>query len=350
MWQIQFNSVLFPILSAVALLFSPSLVQAADISDAGSFFSAEALAKANQTIREIEEKAKHEIRIETFAAVPADKIDAVKKMNKADRETFFTKWLHERADKTKARGVFVLICKEPAHLRMWGAKEIQQAGFGAEQAKPVRELLLSGFKAKEYDKTLTAALTQLATTFDGLKSVPKKGSEPAGLATRKHDPAARPNQTAEQPPVNRVPQPVAAARGANWSNTFFVIAMIVGGLFLFSAVMRMFGGSRNYGPSGQGGYGGGYGGGGGGSGFMSGIAGGIFGAVAGNWLYNQFSGNHASASETHGSGHDSSNLTDASSSYNDDILDSGSDNSGGTDFGGGDFDGGDFGGDGGGDF
>ena len=356
MWRLSINSFLIPVVAAVALILAPSMVPAADIVDGGGFFSAETLAKANQTIRDLEQKTKHEVRIETFASVSADKVEAVKKMDKAERETFFTKWLHDRAEATKAHGVFVLICKEPAHLRLWGAKEIQKAGFGAEQAKPVRELFLMGFKAKEYDKTLTDALAQLSTTLDGLKSVPKKGAESAGHATPNHDHAARPNQPvqhAPHAPINRGPQPAAPAKEANWSNILVVIAMILGGIFLFSAVMRMFSGGRNYGQSGPGGYGGGYGGGGGGGGgFMSGLTGGIFGALAGSWLYNQFSDHHASAGETHSAGNDSSNVTDSSSSYNDDILESDSGDAGGTDFGGGDFGGDDFGGggDGGGDF
>lgn len=357
MWRIQFSSFLIPVVSAVALMLAPAMVPAADIVDGGGFFSPETLTKANQTIRDIAEKTKHEIRIETFASVSADKVDAVKKMDKTEREAFFAKWLHERTEKTNARGVFILICKEPAHLRMWGAKEIQQAGFGAEQAKTVRELLLAGFKAKEFDKTLSDALAQLAKTFDSMKAAPKKVAESTGHAAAGHGRATHPNQNghqarpAPQAPVNRAPQPAAPNPDAKWGNIVVVIAMVLGGIFLFSAVMRMFGGGQSHGV---GGYGGGYGGaGGGGGGFMSGLAGGIFGAVAGNWLYNQFSGNSASASETHGSGHGSSNFTDESSSaYNDDILDTGSSDAGGTDFGGGDFGGGDFdgGGDGGGDF
>ncbi len=67
----------------------------------------------------------------------------------------------------------------------------------------------------------------------------------------------------------------------------------------------------------------------GGGGFLSGLTGGIFGAVAGNWLYNQFSDLHASASETHPPIDDSSNSSDWS--------DTGSADSGGNHFGGGDF-------------
>ena len=338
MLRIQMNLVV----TLAVLLLAPAMIRAADVVDGGGFFSAETLAKANRTIRDLETKTGHEIRIETFATVPADKAETVKKMDKAERDTFFTKWLHSRAEDTKSRGVFVLICKEPAHLNLWGANAIQHSGFGASEAKSVREILLNGFKAKEYDKTLTAALVQLTTIFEGLKSNKQKGAVTTTHPTLKNHHTSQPTH---QAPLSRSPVPAAPAPApeSSWGSVLVVVAMVIGGIFLFSMVMRMFsGGGQNYGPGGPGGVGVGVGGG----GFLSGLTGGIFGALAGNWLFNQFSDHQASASETHSSGSDTSN-----SSGDNGGFDSGSADNGGTDFGGGDFGGDDFGGgDGGGDF
>ena len=220
MLRIQMNSVV----TLAVLLLAPAMIRAADVVDGGGFFSAETLAKANRTIRDLETKTGHEIRIETFATVPADKAETVKKMDKAERDTFFTKWLHSRAEDTKSRGVFVLICKEPAHLNLWGANAIQRSGFGAPEAKTVREILLNGFKAKEYDKTLTAALVQLTTIFDGLKSGQQKGAVTTTHPTSKNHHTAQP---AHQAPLNRPPVPEAPA--SSWSSVLVVIAMVIGG-------------------------------------------------------------------------------------------------------------------------
>ena len=67
MLRIRMNSRLTIGLLVAALLLSPAILRAADVLDGGSFFSADALARANQTIRQIEQKTGHEIRIETFA-------------------------------------------------------------------------------------------------------------------------------------------------------------------------------------------------------------------------------------------------------------------------------------------
>ena len=74
------------ILGGLLLLGMPTAARAVDVSDAGHFFSAETLEKANKAIAEIEKKAGHEIRIETHATVPADKVEAVSKMDRAARQ------------------------------------------------------------------------------------------------------------------------------------------------------------------------------------------------------------------------------------------------------------------------
>lgn len=333
MLPIRMNLVLTAGLLATTLLLAPATIHAADVLDGGGFFSAEVLATANESIRNLEQKSGHEIRIETFANVPADQVESVAKMDKSQRETFFTKWLHNRAEATKSRGVFVLICKEPSHLRLWAGTAIQRAGFGAAQTKTVRETLLTGFKAKEYDKTLTDVVAQLSTTFDGLSH-----AAPTHVG---HKSVAHNAPAPQHVPLPHMPAPEAPA--SNWGSLVFVMALVIGGVLLFSIVARMFGGRGSYGPGGSGGMGGGYGGGGGG--FLSGLTGGIFGALAGNWLYNQFTDHHASAGETHST--DGNLSTFGDSSNTDSGFDSSSSDSGGTDFGGGDFGGGDFGGGGG---
>ena len=134
-------------------------------------------------------------------------------------------------------------------------------------------------------------------------------------------------QPTHQVPLSRPPAP--AAPESSWGSVLFVAAMVIGGIFLFSMVMRMFGsGGQSYGSGESGGVGGG--------GSMSGLTGGIFGALAGNWLNNRFSDHHVSASETHSVDRD---LSDSSSDNSG--FDSDSSENGGTDFGGDDF-GGDF--------
>ena len=337
----RMNSIMTTGLMTAILWLVPIVVRAAEVSDGGGFFSAEALAKANQSIRELEQKSGHEIRIETFTAVPADKVEAVGKMERKERDAFFSKWVFERAEAKKSRGLVVLICREPSHLNVWVGNPLDRAGFGKAQAKAVQEVLLTHMKAKEYDKALTEAVAQLSTTFSGLSHAKAKTSAEAPAT---HEPKRVGHVTPTSPkPALGHQAPLHAPQQSGWTGVLVVLMFVVGGIFVVSVIGRLFGGGRS---SGMGGYGpGGYGGGGGG-GFMSSLAGGIFGAMAGNWMYDQFSGRHALGGESHSTG-DSSGSNDSSGGSG---FDSGSDSSdsgfaGGTDYGGGDFgDAGDSGG------
>lgn len=332
----RMNSIMTTGLVAAILWLAPAVVRAAEISDGGGFFSAEAIATANQSLRDLKQKSGHEVRIETFAVAPAEKIEALGKMDAKQREAFFSKWVFDRAEATQSRGIFVLICRDPSHLNLWAGTPIQKAGFGAAQAKTVKEVMLTRLKAKEYDKALIEGVAQLSTTFGGLSHTKAKASTTTP-ATPESKPVgntafAKPSHApAHQSPVH-VPQQ------SNWTGVIVVLMFVVGGILVMSLIGRLFGGGRSsamggYGPSGYGG--------GGGGGFMSGLTGGIFGAMAGNWMYDQFSGRHASGGETHSSGnslgsHDSS----SGSGFDSGSGSSDSGFSGGTDFGGGDFGGG----------
>lgn len=319
----------------VGLLAAPLAVQAADVLDSAEFFSADAIAKANTTIREIKSKFGHDIRIETYATVPSEKVQTVSKMSAKERDAFYASWLRERAEATQSRGIFILITKHPAHLHLWAGNPLQRAGFDAAHAAPIRETLLSGFKAKDYDGALSDALAQIKTAFAGLHGRP--GQAAAGPSAPVHPRPMGPN----------VRQP---AGSSGFGGVLFVLAIVVGGIFLISIISRVFSGrSGGYQPGGPpppygSTYGGGYGyGGGGGGGFMRGLAGGIFGAMAGNWMYDQFSGRHAHGSDSGWSGPHSTGGFGGDSSGSDTGYDGGSDFGGG-DFGGGDSGGGDAGG------
>jgi len=321
------------------LRLMPTVARAAEISDEGHFFSAEAIATANQSIHDLEKKGGHEVRIETFASVPAGKADAVAKMDAKERDAFFSKWVHERAETTKSRGILVLICREPSHFNVWAGTPLQQAGFGASQAKVVRETMQARLKAKEFDKALTETIAQLSKTFDGLSH-----SKASATTAPTGHPSKHIGQTGPTP-SNHAPvhsAPIHTPQQSGWTGVIVVMMFVIGGIFVVSLIGRLFGGGRGYGSGGYGSAGPGYGGGGG---FMSGLLGGVFGAVAGNWMYDQFSGHRAFGGESHSTG-DTLGSSDSSGNSG---IDSGTDTSdngfsGGTDFGGGDFGGGDSGG------
>src|SRR5216110_1380382 len=74
-----------------------SAVLVSEVKDDAGFFKPETIKKANGEIKEIKERYKHDLVVETYKTVPADRLDEVKKMDKESRNRFFEGWEVERA-------------------------------------------------------------------------------------------------------------------------------------------------------------------------------------------------------------------------------------------------------------
>ena len=289
-------------LAACVLGLTAVSAQAAGIVDRAAFFSPEAVVAANRKIADLERKYHHQIHLETYAELPADQQAGFAGLSKSEKDAVFVSWIKQRAKATNASGLFLLACKDPAHLHSGMGESLSRHGLTSQARQRIVDAMLKSFRDKRYDEGLTGALTQIETEFSQLSTPGRRGN----LA------------------------PVAGAKGqnhgGNMSGIVIIGLIIVGGLILLSVLGRAFGGGQAGAPGMMGG------------GFGSGLMGGLLGAVAGNWLYNSFSGHHGQAFG--GDDHSGGSFGGGSSG--------GDDFGGGADFGGGDFGGGDSGG--GGDF
>ncbi len=342
------------------LVAGPAIpAHSAEISDDAGFFSRRALDKANSELAALRREYGKDVRIESFDSVPAGKSDEVAKMERSERARFFDKWARDRATAEHVKGIYILICRHPGHVQVEVDRQTRGQGFGDSERDKVRDLLLAGFKHKDYDKTLLDSVDYIRDT---MKKKLRPRAEEVGL------PGA-PHQRVDQyggDAGNHQP-----ARGMGWLGWIIVALVVFLGIRLVAALFTGLTGAGRSGTYGGAGYGPGYGSGGGG-GFMSNMMGGLFGAVAGNWLYNSFFGPSPHAGQPGGFGAGETGERNVDSGGGEDFQGSGGDfedrddmsgggdfggsdgggDSGGGDFGGGDFGGGDFGGgdSGGGDF
>lgn len=353
----------------LALLVMEGSALAAEVRDDARFFGAEAVSKANARIAEFAKNGP-ELHIETLERLP-EKAGNVSRMSKDERDRFFEKWARNRANAEKIHGIYVVITRDPGHVQVEAGQTARKAGFGDAELRRLRDILLDGFRHKEYDRALQEGVDFVASTkrteqrpnaetapyLPGPREATDRGAADRGAAA----PAPRPV------PHERPPQ----ATGMGWIGWIILIVVVLVGIRLLGALFRAFSGGGppaggGYGPGP--GYGGpGYGGpGSGGGGMAGGLMSGLFGAFAGNWLYHSMFGNSAHAQEPPAyREHDRGEAGSVDRGNDEDYRGAGGDfgggdsgggdfgNDGGGDPGGGDFGGGDFGGgggDGGGDF
>lgn len=150
--------VLFPCVLLAGLAPVLTAADAPDVRDTGGFFTPATVRKANEDIAAIQKQFKVDLLIESVPAVPPDKAKQVQAMKPAERDQFFENWALERARAAKIRGIYVLICKVPGYLQVEVGNETQKKAFTLDDRSKLRNLLLTSFKAKEYDKGLLEAV------------------------------------------------------------------------------------------------------------------------------------------------------------------------------------------------
>jgi len=137
---------------------------APEIRDEAKFFSAAAVKKADERIREIYRKHNRDVLIETFATVPAADADKVKAMDTDKSSAYFTQWAKDRSKDRVVNGLYVMICKEPRHLLV-GIVENMPRKFTPEIRNAVEAAFRGEFKEERYDEGLDHAIRAIEEKF-----------------------------------------------------------------------------------------------------------------------------------------------------------------------------------------
>jgi len=338
------------ILTALALLVAPLLAlqsppahaAVAEVVDNAGFFSADAVRQANQKLDDLDAQHHKQMRVETYAQIPADQRNGY---TDANQRQFFQRWTVRRAEQAGVNGVMVLICREPAQIQVEIGKRTAASGVFT-QADRVRMVKALGdaFKAKNYDDGLNRAAEIFASAISSRSNSSGQAAEAPATAASIPTPAGTPNPPAASPPppyqFPSAPSPTVGRSGGSFG-WLWIIFLIVGFFIVLRIIRGLFGGGRrtypsNYGQS----YGtnyppnSGYGGGGGfGRGFGGGILGGLLGSWVGNQMYRHGDSSSSSSSSSPppsssgGGGFNEPSQSDFSSGS------SGDASSGGTDFG-----------------
>ncbi len=127
------------------------------VRDAGEFFSADAVKKANEQIREMYRKHQRDLLVETYKTPAAAMADKVKAMSTEERESFYEKWAKERCEAEAVNGILILVTREPPHLQI----EVTPRFTGVVDAAARKRLLnmvMNDFRKKNFDAGLDEAI------------------------------------------------------------------------------------------------------------------------------------------------------------------------------------------------
>ncbi len=152
----------------------PLPVQAVNkVQDNAGFFSSNAVTQASKDIKEFQQRFQRDMVIETFPMPPPDKKQLLENATTEAKNKIFSAWLHERLAALKFDGIYILICREPARIQIEATPGIMQKVFTAKDRDQLVALLVTRFKAKEYDKALDETLDQIYDTVDRNLSPPQ---------------------------------------------------------------------------------------------------------------------------------------------------------------------------------
>ncbi len=136
------------------------------IQDDAGFFSPKTVSQASKDIIEFHHRFQKDLVIETFLTPPLDKKELLENAAPEAKNKIFSDWMHERLRTFKFDGIYILICREPARIQVEVTSGTMQKAFTAKDRDQLVALLITHFKAKEYDKALDETLDQVYDTVD----------------------------------------------------------------------------------------------------------------------------------------------------------------------------------------
>jgi hypothetical protein len=139
------------------------------IKDDGKFFAKETLEKANKKIRELYQKYKKDVVIETFESLPEEqqkKFDGLK--DDAAKDRFFVELAQKRSQELGVNGLYIVIYKKPRRFETYVDADSGKV-FTEAKRKALFNKFAASVKAKNMDDALLAVLEEVETDLKGGK-------------------------------------------------------------------------------------------------------------------------------------------------------------------------------------
>jgi len=132
------------------------------VKDDAKLFSPETLEKANKKIRALYGESRKDVVIETYLTIPADLEKKYKELGKAK---FFAEWAAQRVNDLGVNGVYILICKDPAHLQIAVDEQTRKKAFSLADRDKLARKMLEQFRDKKFDAGLLEGIDFIGSTL-----------------------------------------------------------------------------------------------------------------------------------------------------------------------------------------
>jgi WD40 repeat protein len=150
------------------------------VKDEAAFFSSSALAQTTREIKEIQQRFKRWLVIETFPDVPAERAERLKAIDLKDTKAvgnFFAGWAEDRWRTADSNNIYIILCKNPQYIQLKVSPDTAQRVLTAPDRRRLVGILVQGLreagKAREgtekqriLDKALLDAVALVAERLE----------------------------------------------------------------------------------------------------------------------------------------------------------------------------------------
>lgn len=132
------------------------------VKDEGKFFTAKGLEKANAKIKDIYQKYKKDVVVETLDALP---VDQEKLFKEEGGKKFFPKYGLKRIKELGVNGVYVVISKKPRWAQLEMDPDTRKTVFSNDERDKAYKKLVDQFRNDEFDQGLLDMLDSIEASL-----------------------------------------------------------------------------------------------------------------------------------------------------------------------------------------
>jgi hypothetical protein len=131
------------------------------VVDDAKMFLPSTLRRAAAIVDTINRDYHQRVLVETFARLPADKAAEYRGQTRHEQQHFFERWAAERGRAGEGADLYLLICRDPARVRVVAARSEEDRPLNEAQRMEVRKVLEDAFEKKRYDDGLLRGLERV---------------------------------------------------------------------------------------------------------------------------------------------------------------------------------------------